>query len=1609
MNTRYFSGIIAIFLMGCLMGLPGSAGAAWEMVSPSPTTDNLYDISGHAADDIYAVGSIGAIVHYDGAQWTSMNSGVSVILYGVWANPNTAGDVWAVGEFGTVLRYDGTSWSPVSAPVTSEILWDVWGDGSGNVFIVGEIGTILKYDGTTWTSFVSPENPAYGFDTLRGVWGASATDVYVVGDSDSTAAALHFDGSVWTYMSVTGSILYDVWGFGSDEVYAVDEAGAVFRYDGVQWTLAYEGPQWLWGISGFTTNAVGQLHAVGDMGTIFHYDDGAGWNEMTSGTSEFLKSSWGSSENDLYAVGYAGTILKFTPPHVTSITRAQASPTNLSSVDFTVAFSEPVTGVDGSDFTADLVELTGPTTISVLNVDPETYTVTVSGYTGEGTLGLKLVDDDSILSSDGSRLGGLGTGNGDFVTGETYDVDTLAPIALGITRTGPEVTDLDTVEFNVSFSESVTGVTASDFSVTATGDLTGGSVGTVTGINNNNDYLVTVTGYTGQGTLRLDLFDTDNIVDGLGNPLGGVGTGNGDYSSGEAYTIQQTTVPSVVSIAKTGTSPTTAESVGFEVTFSEPVTGVDASDFSIIATGLTDAGITDISGNAIGDVYTVTVGNYSGRGSLGLNLVDDDSIVNTDMMPLGGEGAGNGDFTVSDDYSISTVPPTVVSISRLGDSPTNATSVSYDVTFDTTVSGVDSSDFGLDVTGLSGAAVLGVTMGGNGMVYTVLVGEYTGSGSLTLKLFDDDGITDGLGIPLGGEGAGNGDFHDGETYEIDRVAPTVVETTPADGATDVVTNTSISATFSEQMDPASVPTTGNILTLSDGSTTLSGTAYLSGDVLDFTPQEPLLPDTTYTATVNTGPTDLAGNPYPGDESWTFTTGSTEDTTPPTVIATSPPDGATEVSVGTSISATFSEPLAESTVNDNTLSVYESVKDMAIPGTVDYADSVVSFTPSSPLSNDTTYVIYAGPEVADQAGNYMETHYSWSFTTEAETIDLCPNDPNKTVPGICGCGVPDIDSDGDGYYDCEESCPNDPNKTAPGVCGCGVPDIDSDGDGVYDCEDGCPEDPDKTEPGICGCGAPDIDSDGDGVYNCEDGCPEDPNKTEPGVCGCGVPDIDSDGDGVYDCKDGCPEDPNKTEPGICGCGIPDIDSDGDGVYNCEDGCPEDPDKTEPGICGCGVPDIDSDGDEVHDCEDGCPEDPNKTSPGLCGCGIPDIDSDGDGTPDCMDTDPTDNQPPAAPVGLSPADGAVLTDVDVVELAASEFSDPDGDAHAASIWSLWPADGGEATAVTETVTVGDLTRYQFPDPSPGMRYLWRVGYRDTGSGQIAWSSVYAFTVTASNRVDPLTGAPLDGSVGFSLPPGRGRADYRMLSFPVWPPDLSALVVIGPAIGGVYDRDLFRIGFYDPEIGGYVELSDEMEIIPGRAYWFIAWNGLELEVNGTPVTLDRDVDLPLDVNPDTGRGWNMIASPTDGDYLWAEVEVVVRNAAGLIEPGYPKRIGDLGPDNGVIALGLHRWEDDGYKSDTERIRNRTGYWVNVLRRNVALRFPADARLAPSNTDPGALTAQIRRTGGWLKRAVSPLSAVAAEGGDQPPMPMAAFGEDARTSDGGGGGCFIRAAGDR
>jgi photosystem II stability/assembly factor-like uncharacterized protein len=162
----------------------------------------------------------------------------------------------------------------------------------------------------------------------------------------------------------------------------------------------------------------------------------------------------------------------------------------------------------------------------------------------------------------------------------------------------------------------------------------------------------------------------------------------------------------------------------------------------------------------------------------------------------------------------------------------------------------------------------------------------------------------------------------------------------------------------------------------------------------------------------------------------------------------------------------------------------------------------------------------------------------------DLCDGCPNDAEKSTPGVCGCGEADLDTDGDGLYDCADPCPEiaaathpdsdrdgagdacdacplDPSKTEPGVCGCGVPDIDIDGDGVLTCNDECLGTPLGTTVDERGCPpsgppapqpTPVPDGDGDGVPDSLDSCPDTPSGATVDATGCAVSDPPSNGGG-----------------------------------------------------------------------------------------------------------------------------------------------------------------------------------------------------------------------------------------------------------------------------------------------------------------------------------------------------------------------------------------------------------------------------------------------------------------------------------------------------------------
>ena len=218
----------------------------------------------------------------------------------------------------------------------------------------------------------------------------------------------------------------------------------------------------------------------------------------------------------------------------------------------------------------------------------------------------------------------------------------------------------------------------------------------------------------------------------------------------------------VSAISRDGPNPTNFDTVSYNVAFSKPVTGVDRSDFALEKSGARGAIITSVEGS--GANYAVSINTGINSGSIKLILFDDDTIRDLEGGYLGTAGFGNGDFYAGETYIIDKVNPTVVSINRGNSNPIIATSVDFIVKFSEPVSGVTLDDFHLIATDLINPAI--TYLGGSDDTYIVSVDTGIGSGTLKVDFVDNDNIFDAALNPLGGEGSGNANFTNGQSYTI---------------------------------------------------------------------------------------------------------------------------------------------------------------------------------------------------------------------------------------------------------------------------------------------------------------------------------------------------------------------------------------------------------------------------------------------------------------------------------------------------------------------------------------------------------------------------------------------------------------------------------------------------------------------------------------------------------------------------------------------------------------------------------------------------------------------------------------------------------------------------
>lgn len=268
---------------------------------PTPTTVStsyaLTSVWGTGKSDVWAVGSGGTIVHWDGNAWIRTLTTTKSTLRAVrGSGPN---DVWAVAMTDTILHSNGftngsAEWTVVNGavePSSATAALSLWSASPGELRIgtrarnfydpdSGEYPFIHQYTlkldadgGIGW-------EPVVGEGNVYGIWGSSPEDLWIVADNSERQK----------------------WQKGMTKHGTLSKAGFEWKEVDSQSSSRLEG---IWGSS-----ANEPIWAVGELGTIRRMANGAArWEIIDSPTTENLHAVWGSRADDVWAVGDAGTIL----------------------------------------------------------------------------------------------------------------------------------------------------------------------------------------------------------------------------------------------------------------------------------------------------------------------------------------------------------------------------------------------------------------------------------------------------------------------------------------------------------------------------------------------------------------------------------------------------------------------------------------------------------------------------------------------------------------------------------------------------------------------------------------------------------------------------------------------------------------------------------------------------------------------------------------------------------------------------------------------------------------------------------------------------------------------------------------------------------------------------------------------------------------------------------------------------------------------------------------------------------------------------------------------------------------------------------------------------
>ncbi|MGB8330914.1 MAG: hypothetical protein WCE62_12375, partial [Polyangiales bacterium] len=178
--------ISLVFVTAC----GDAAGDDWKPASGAPDLMSVIDVWAFSQTDVWFIDGSATVQRYDGAGWTTLESGSSGGLLCIFALSST--EVWlCAGD--DVLFYDGATFTEmdVSTPTGLDGITDIWASSRSDVWVMTDSSEVSHFDGTSWQTMDT-------FDfvgDLAAVWGPAPDDLWAVG---SAGAIAHYDGNSWT-------------------------------------------------------------------------------------------------------------------------------------------------------------------------------------------------------------------------------------------------------------------------------------------------------------------------------------------------------------------------------------------------------------------------------------------------------------------------------------------------------------------------------------------------------------------------------------------------------------------------------------------------------------------------------------------------------------------------------------------------------------------------------------------------------------------------------------------------------------------------------------------------------------------------------------------------------------------------------------------------------------------------------------------------------------------------------------------------------------------------------------------------------------------------------------------------------------------------------------------------------------------------------------------------------------------------------------------------------------------------------------------------------------------------------------------------------------------